>query len=383
MKRKLLVAGVSILVLAAGIVSAVAATWRSPVTFPAQAVTVTQPPFTTRMHLPYGVDTIVRPAQEFTGTFPAQTFVTTVTGPGTATTLPATTTDTTTSTDTTTTAATTTEPPPTTTEPPPTTTDSGPPTTTSVIGPGDYPVHTDIVATTFWVGEVFDANADDGSQVCSTYDSEWAAHWSGIDNGASTGSTDCRGAPLGGCDGVPSGSGSSFACETERRTAANDYFPTSVPTPKENPFYLDLPFDDLNDPVAFAERCAVIPWAGESPASACTDRSFSYLKNHWVEITGPSGATCYGQIEDAGPSSGSNYHDANYVFGTDDARPANGLFSGDPTQGAGMDVSPALNGCLGFAELDGDNDHVSWRFVDAPPPGPWTDVVTTSPVFGG
>ena len=36
---------------------------------------------------------------------------------------------------------------------------------------GQYPWHTDIVATTFWVGEVFDPNASDGSQVISTYDS--------------------------------------------------------------------------------------------------------------------------------------------------------------------------------------------------------------------
>jgi len=37
---------------------------------------------------------------------------------------------------------------------------------------GKYPWHTDIVATTFWVGEVFDPNAADGSQVISTYDSQ-------------------------------------------------------------------------------------------------------------------------------------------------------------------------------------------------------------------
>ena len=41
-----------------------------------------------------------------------------------------------------------------------------------------------------------------------------------------------------------------------------------------------------------------------------------------------------------------------------------------------MDVSPALNGCLGFNGRDGV---VDWRFVDAPPPGPWTRIVTTSP----
>ena len=54
------------------------------------------------------------------------------------------------------------------------------------------------------------------------------------------------------------------------------------------------------------------------------------------------------------------------VFGTTDARPLNRKYSGDPTQGDGMDVSPALNGCLGFNDPDGDNDHVNWQFVDAP-----------------
>ena len=37
-----------------------------------------------------------------------------------------------------------------------------------------YPWHTGIVATTFWVGEVFDPNAADGSQMFSTYDAEWS-----------------------------------------------------------------------------------------------------------------------------------------------------------------------------------------------------------------
>jgi hypothetical protein len=43
-----------------------------------------------------------------------------------------------------------------------------------------------------------------------------------------------------------------------------------------------------------------------------------------------------------------------------------------------MDVSPALNGCLGFSSRDG---RVNWRFVDAGdvPAGPWTQIVTTSP----
>ncbi len=244
---------------------------------------------------------------------------------------------------------------------------------------GGYPWHTNIVSTTFWVGEIFNASLSDGSQVCSAYDSQWAMHWSGGINMGPSPDTGCTGSPVGGCDGVPSGTTlAMFTCQTEARSATNGYFPTHA-TPHENPFYLDLPFDDLNDPTAFAERCQVIPWATQlDPTGAhCSDGNFSYMKNHWVEIVGPNGHTCYGQIEDAGPSHGSLYHDATYVFGSTDARPVQGQFND-----AGLDVSPALNGCLGYAELDGDNDHVDWQFIDAQnvPAGPWKTVVTTSPV---
>src|SRR5581483_11187896 len=169
---------------------------------------------------------------------------------------------------------------------------------------GSSPLHTNIVATTFWVGEIFDADLSDGSQACSTYDSEWAYHWSGGADVGTDPSTDCAGAPIGGCDGVPSGTGSSFTCATQKRTAANGYFPTDPSVhPAQNPFYVDLPFDDVNDPVAFRERCQVIPWADQFPAADCARATFSYMKNHWVQITGPNGNTCYGQVEDAGPSS--------------------------------------------------------------------------------
>ena len=156
--------------------------------------------------------------------------------------------------------------------------------------------------------------------------------------------------------------------------------------PKENAFYLDLPYDDVNDATAFAERCSVITWAAADNAATgknnCANSNYSYMKNRWVAITGPNGHTCYGQIEDAGPSSGSLYHDKGYVFGQNNARPVNKQFSGDPTQGAGMDVSPSLNGCLGFADPDGDSDHVSWSWIDRAnvPAGPWLNVVTTSQV---
>lgn len=211
---------------------------------------------------------------------------------------------------------------------------------------GTYPWHTRIVATTFWVGEVFDPDADDGSQVYSTYDDNWMANY-------------------GGCDGVVEGA----RCDTEMRTAANGYFPTRM-TPLQNPFYLDLPFDDVNDPDAAARRSRVIPWADDPEyAAAADDPDVSLMKNRWVELRNGD-RVCFGQIQDAGPG---QYDDARYVFGSSDERPRNTRFNG-----AGMDVSPALNGCLGFSELNGDSDQVSWRFVDEAevPGGPWLTIVT-------
>jgi hypothetical protein len=213
-----------------------------------------------------------------------------------------------------------------------------------------YPWHTGIISTTFWVGEIFDPIASDGSQVISTYNSNWFADYGGCDGDASSGS-----------------------CETQARTAANGFLPTTM-SPKENPFYLDLPFDDVNDATALAMRQSVIPWATD-PAyrGAGTNSNISLMKNRWVRITS-HGQTCYGQIEDAGPG---QYHDTAYVFGSENARPGNKNFNG-----AGMDVSPALNGCLRFAELDGEGDLVNWQFVEASevPAGPWKRIVTVSGV---
>jgi hypothetical protein len=211
-----------------------------------------------------------------------------------------------------------------------------------------YPMHTGIVSTTFWVGEIFDANAADGSQMLSTYDANWFQNF-------------------GGCDGIASAG----VCTTEKRVASNGFFPSSM-TPKQNPFYLDLPYDDVNDPTGFKNRGAVIPWANDPGyAGKAKDRSVSFMKNRWVKLM-KNGQTCYGQIADAGPG---KYHDSAYVFGSNDARPANKRYGG-----AGMDVSPALNGCLGFKDLDGNADKVDWQFVEAAdvPAGPWTRVTSSS-----
>ncbi|MBM9467047.1 hypothetical protein [Nakamurella leprariae] len=221
-------------------------------------------------------------------------------------------------------------------------------------GPGvverEYPWHTDIVATTFWVGEIFDPDAEDGSQVLSTYDDRWMEHY-------------------GGCDGVVVDGD----CRTEPRTADRDFFPTAM-TPRENPFYLDVPFDDLNDERGSASRGEVVPWAGDPGwAELVDDPGASLMKNRWVQLR-RGDRECYGQVQDAGPG---EYADTAYVFGDEDARPANARYGG-----AGMDVSPALNGCLEFADLDGDTDRLDWRFVQEQdvPDGPWRILVTTSGV---
>lgn len=239
----------------------------------------------------------------------------------------------------------------------------------------DYPWHTRIVATTFWVGEIFRSDLADGSQVCSTYDRNWAFRWSGVNKGrVPRDAAGCAGSIYGGCDGITNRAGT--RCRTERRTRANGFFPTRI-RPRENPFYLDLPYDDLNDRIGFRRRCDVVPWAQDRRYRGhCRDRSFSYMKNRWVEIEGPNGRRCYGQIQDAGPSHGRLYHDAAYVFGSRDRRPRQRKFNN-----AGMDVSPALNGCLGFRDLDGQRDRVDWRFIEARdvPAGPWRRVITKSP----
>lgn len=196
-------------------------------------------------------------------------------------------------------------------------------------------------------GEIYDPAAADGSQVISAYDGWWYERF-------------------GGCDGVIEDG----VCQTEPRTAENGFFPTSM-TPKQNPFYLDLPFDDVNNDAAFAQR-GRIPWADDPGyAGNLENREFSYMKNRWVQLQ-YKGSTCYAQIQDAGPA---EYDDVDYVFGDGNTVPKSTRFNG-----AGMDVSPAVVGCLGFTELNGTQTGVSWRFVDDVDvsDGPWKTIVTGS-----
>ncbi len=108
--------------------------------------------------------------------------------------------------------------------------------------------------------------------------------------------------------------------------------------PNENPFYFALPYGDIDKP---------------------------QYKNTWIKIVRGT-ATCYAQWEDVGPFV---YNDTEYVFGI--GAPKNKF-----NKGAGLDVSPAVWGCLKMT----DNAKTRWEFVDmsAVPQGPWLETVTTS-----
>lgn len=129
-----------------------------------------------------------------------------------------------------------------------------------------------VVATTFWVGEIRDPNAADGSQMFSAYDGSWYERY-------------------GGCDGDDSDG----TCNTEERNASNGYFPKNMES-LENPFYLDLPFNDVSNPSAFSKR-HLIPWANDPGYVGNLDNEgFSYMKNRWVELRLKE-KTCFAQIQ--------------------------------------------------------------------------------------
>jgi hypothetical protein len=196
-----------------------------------------------------------------------------------------------------------------------------------------YPVHTNITAAVFWVGEPPGSGSSEDNGL-SAWDDAWEQHYGGYD-------------------------------DPEHR---NGYFPVGF-TPKENPFYLDLPYNDFNNNgQRRANAMQVIPWAGDR---TWTSRE-SMMKNRWVKLM-RNGRTCYGQIEDAGPYV---YDDAAYVFGS--ARPRS-----QQANNAGMDVSPALRDCLGFSGINNVSNQVDWQFVDDVdvPAGPWKQIITTRQVY--
>ena len=184
-----------------------------------------------------------------------------------------------------------------------------------------YPIHKDITATVFWVGE----GSSSANWYISNEESAWDENWMQSFGGEDT---------------------------PEDR---DGYYPDGF-TPKENPFYFALPYNDFNDRGIRKDNSVQVYWKDEKNYT----REESMLKNRWIIIMTDT------QWEDTGPF---EYDDVDYVFGTN--KPKNTF-----NQHAGLDVSPAVRDYLKLTGID----KVDWQFVDFGdvPEGPWKVIITSS-----
>lgn len=184
-----------------------------------------------------------------------------------------------------------------------------------------YPWKNNIVTTVFWVGEQPTQN-NPVPNCKSSWDVNWARNYGGYDN------PDPR----------------------ERR----GYLPARF-IPRQNPFYVALPYNDVTRGRTKPEAPRVIPWFRE----AYVKPGQSVCKGRWVVIR-YRGREAYAQWEDCGPFRTDHWQ---YVFGNQ--RPLPNL-----NQAAGLDISPAVRDYIG---MRGGKDVTSWRFVEfrEVPRGPW------------
>lgn len=195
-------------------------------------------------------------------------------------------------------------------------------------GDKSYNWKTDIVTTTFWVGEEAAGNNPVPNRA-SSWDSQWARHYGGTD--------------------VPD------------RGARRNFRPTTF-TPKQNPFYVALPYNDVSRGAHKPEASQVIPWFKTDYKGP----GVSVLKDRWIAVRF-KGRTAYAQWEDCGPFR--TDHSA-YVFGNERPKP-------NLNKGAGLDVSPAVRDFLGMQ----DTDKTDWKFVEfgEVPKGPWAQLGDNNP----
>jgi len=184
-----------------------------------------------------------------------------------------------------------------------------------------YPWKRQIVTTVFWIGEKPSENNPVPNR-SSSWDKNWSQSYGGFD------------------DPNPS--------------HRSDYTPVKF-TPRQNPFYCALPYNDKAATGHRPEAPRVVPWFSQtyqgSGVSVCKDR--------WVAIR-KGNRVAFAQWEDAGPFRTDHWQ---YVFGNE--RPKLNL-----NRGAGLDVSPAVRDYLGLNETD----VTDWQFVDFNdvPRGPWS-----------
>ncbi len=186
---------------------------------------------------------------------------------------------------------------------------------------GKYPWKNAIVTTTFWIGESPSSNNPVPNHA-SSWDKQWARNYGGFDN--------------------------------PNPSRRRGYIPVNF-VPRQNPFYVALPYNDIMRGGTKPEAARVIPWYRE----AFERNGKSTCKGRWLAIR-KAGRVCYAQWEDCGPFRTDHWE---YVFGSE--RPRRNL-----NQGAGLDVSPAVRDYLGMA----GTDVTDWKFVDFDevPRGPWS-----------
>ncbi len=186
-----------------------------------------------------------------------------------------------------------------------------------------FPWKKDIVTTVFWIGEEPSGNNPVPNR-SSSWDKNWTGSYGGFD------------------DPNPS--------------HRSNYIPVRF-TPRQNPFYCALPYNDKASTGHRSEAAQVVPWFKE----AYQGPGVSVCKGRWVAIR-KDNRLVYAQWEDAGPFRTDHWQ---YVFGND--RPKANL-----NKGAGLDVSPAVRDYLGLKPTD----VTDWKFVDfrEVPHGPWSQL---------
>jgi hypothetical protein len=197
------------------------------------------------------------------------------------------------------------------------------PTTGSMtrMAPGRYPWKRNIVTTVFWIGESAAPPRNPVANFKSSWDPLWKSNYGGFD------------------DPDPK----------KRR----NYIPVAF-KPRQNPFYVALPYNDVTKGKTKPEARKVIPWFKKE----FSREGASVCKGRWIAIR-KGNKVAYAQWEDCGPFRTDHWQ---YVFGSQ--RPLPNL-----NRGAGLDVSPAIRDFLGIK----GTDVTDWRFVELSevPPGPW------------
>jgi hypothetical protein len=175
-----------------------------------------------------------------------------------------------------------------------------------------------IVTTIFWIGEVA-TECNPVSNIQSAWDACWLSRYGGEDD------------PI------------------ERQ----NFLPARF-TPAQNPFYVALPYNDVDEQHSKPEAAQVIPWFRDT----FVRDGQSVCKDHWVAIR-HGRRICYAQWEDVGPFQTDHWQ---YVFGSERPR-------ANRNHDSGLDVSPAVRDYLEISGLD----VCDWKFVNVyeVPNGPW------------